>query len=197
MGDDDDGHLLFSYNPSYYCEKLFRFLRCKHCRRFIQNEHIRTSVQCLEDFHSLLQTYTDFIYSCLRVYLKAVFRCQHEGFTICSLKVIEHFAFARFPAHNNILCHSKGRHKHKMLMHHSYTHADSLRRTELFNLTAVYIYISVCGLMYSVKDIHESTFACTVFPYQGKDFSFPDIEGHLIVGQHTRKLHGNFFKSYC
>ena len=33
---------------------MFRFLRCQHSGRFIQNQKLHITVECLQDLHTLL-----------------------------------------------------------------------------------------------------------------------------------------------
>ena len=43
-------HTFFMKRP----EEFFRFLRCQHSCRFIQNQKLHITVECLQDLHTLL-----------------------------------------------------------------------------------------------------------------------------------------------
>ena len=43
----------------------------------------------------------------------------------------------------------------------------------------------------TVKNIHQSTLACTIFSNQRENFALPDIKGNVIICQYARKLHGD------
>ena len=67
--------------------KALDFLRGQGRSRLIQDQGLRTAVQHLQDLHTLLHTYGNIFYLCVRVYLHAITLGQLQHFFLCSFLV--------------------------------------------------------------------------------------------------------------
>ena len=73
MGDDDDGHLLFAYDPADDLKELVRFLRRQNRRRFVEDQNIRAAIERFQDLDALLQTDRNVAHLGGRIDLEPVF----------------------------------------------------------------------------------------------------------------------------
>ena len=81
-----------------------------------------------------------------------------------------------------------------MLMDHAHPQLNGSFGAEVGNLLSLDREAPPRWRVNAVENVHEGTLSRPVLPHQGKNFPLMYRQGHVIVGQHPGKFHGNVRK---
>ena len=197
MGDDNDRHAQLLHHPADDGKELVGLLGGEDGGGLVQNEDVRSPVEGFEDLHSLLQAHADLLNDGFGIHHQAIFVHQLLGLFFGSLVIEEDLRLSGLPAHDNILCHSKRRDQHEMLMHHADALGNGIFRIKFVHLFSPDQDLTIGRFVDAVENIHQCGFSRSVFSYQSKNLSLPDLEGNVIVGKDAGELHADMAKFYC
>ena len=116
--------------------QLINLLWSEGSCRLVQNKCIRTTIQHLKDFHSLLHSNRNILNLCIRVNLHSVF-LRKLYYSLSRLCLVEDYSLFRLNTKYNIFCYCKWLNKHEVLMHHTYSKLNCVLRACQYNLPAV------------------------------------------------------------
>ncbi len=93
-----------------------------------------------------------------------------------------HIEAALFPeAQNDVFGRSEDIHQLEVLMYHAYAEVEGVFRASDRAKLAVYIYLTLVGIVYAGEHIHKGGLAAAVFAQQGQDFSLIYIQPDFVV----------------
>ena len=196
MGDDDDGHILFLHHPPQHGEELVGLLGSQHGGGLVQDQHLRTPVEGLQDLHTLLQAHAQLAHHIRRIHIQAVFPAQLRHRLIGGLQIIQHTQLLRFPAQNDVLGHGEAGNQHEMLVDHAHTQGDGMLGVVLGDGFSLDDHLAPGGGEDSVENVHQGGFSRAVFAHQGKDLALADGKIHILIGPDTGEFHGDIAKLY-
>src|SRR5216683_1440038 len=93
------------------------------------------------------------------------------------------------PQHD-ILGYGQGRNQHKVLMHHTNMQPDSIAWPRDVRNLAIDQDFTTIGVNQSIEDIHQGSFAGSVFPNQCMNLTLTHLEIDMVVGNDTGPCFG-------
>ena len=88
---------------------------------------------------------------------------------------------------NNVFCNSESIHQAEMLMHHCNTVLQTVTRTRETNLSAITQHCTLIGLVQTTQHRRKGALPCPIFTQQRVNFSWKQIEIHMVVRKNARE----------
>ena len=165
-------------------EEALDLLRSQHGCRLIQNQNIGISVECFEDFDTLLYAHWQIFDDRVGVngHVVAVGQFLDLGGDALA---IEKAAVNAFAAQHDIVDNAHYGHELEMLMDHADAQIDGIAGGVQFDGAAIDKYLTLGGLIQPVDDIHKGRFAGAVFPQESEDLALVQGKVYLFIGDDT------------
>ena len=176
VADEDDGFALIRHLLEGL-EKAFGLLRREHGSRLVQNENLRTAVEHLDDFDSLLLAHRELPNLGLGINGQAILvaDARHLGIDLVVLST----KLTSMEAQDNILGHGLHGHQHEVLMDHAHPGGNGVaRRIEAHALTVDEDF-ALIRVIETGEDIHQRRLAGAIFAQQRVDFALFGRKAHV------------------
>ena len=177
------------FAPGHQCpdddEQIVDFLGGQHRRGLIQDQHVGIAIEHLDDLDALLHAHGQCGYHSVRIDLQAVL-LRDGGDPRRGLPAIEKDAAANtLGAQHDVLRHRKGRHQHKVLVHHADALGNGVGGPLNRRLLAAHHDLAPIGRVQTIEDVHKGRLAGAVFTQQRQDLTAVEGEIDVIVGHNS------------
>ena len=147
----------------------------------VQDQQLRSPVQCLQDLHPLLGAHGDLRDGLVQLHVQAVPLRQLQDLFLPGLLVDEDPLGVPVPQ-NDVLKHRHGLHQHEVLVHHADAQLHRLGRGVDADLLPVEEDLPLRGLVQSNEDVHQRALSGAVLPQQGMYLALADGQVDVPVG---------------
>ena len=195
MGDKEDG-LSLCRQILHNLQQLLNFLRGQHGGRLVKNQNLIVPVEHFEDLGTLLHTNGNILYQCIRIDLQAVLPGQGHDL-LPGLFPLQKAVFGVFHAQNNVVQNGEAFYQLKVLMHHADAQGVGIVGVVDRHFHAVFADHALLCLIQAKEDTHERRFSRAVFAQQRVNFSFSQLERHIVIGNDSGKPFGDVHHLDC
>ena len=172
--------------------KSLDLLWCQGSSRLIQNQCLCTTIQNLEDFHTLLHTYGNILDLCVRVYFHSVTLGQFQDFLSCCC-LVDGQALGRLHTKNDVFGYSKWLDQHKVLVYHTDSDINSILRTVKMYFLFINKNLSAGRFVKSTEYVHHCTLSGSVLSQDRVDLSFVYGQIDVVIRCKIAKLFYDVF----
>ena len=136
-------------------------LGCQGSGRLVEDQCFRSTVQNLQDLHTLLHADGNILYLCIRINLHTITLGQlHDLLSRCLL--INGKAFGRLHTKDDVLGHRKGLDQHEMLVYHTDSDINGVFGTVKMNFLLINKNLSAGRFIQTAEYVHHGTLSGSV-----------------------------------
>ncbi len=177
--DEDDGSAARGQR-SHRPEQFTRFLRREHRRRFVQDENLGLSEQCLEDLDALSEAHREAADDRVGVEIDPETPAEFGRLPLRGLAVEPVEGQDRLRAQNDVLRDRERRRELEVLVDHADPGRDGLGRSGESDRGAAHQHLAGGARQKAIENVHEGRLAGPVLPDEGVDLTGPDSERRIV-----------------